>query len=205
VRARTARISQFDRTMPHTKQLSLILGNATRLLNDARLLVDHHRYASAFALAVLGVEEIGKALIKDWEVNKPLAKSKEWQSLHVRKQTAVASLLLGALTVRMFPSGVDGKTLDVDAVTKTFNESDEGHLFALIRDNNLERRKQGALYQDNDLLTSIEEEYAELHVGGVLKIASDAQQALANHAARAVARAFYEISLTNDDGDQTPK
>jgi AbiV family abortive infection protein len=186
--------------MPHTKQLTLILGNATRLLDDARLLVDHHRYASAFALAVLGVEEIGKALIKDWEVNKPLAKSKERQSLHVRKQTAVASLLLGALMVRVFPSGVDWKTLDVDTVTKTFNDSDEGHLFALIRDNNLERRKQGALYQDDDLLTAVEDEYAELHVGGILKIASDATQAIGNDVTRAVARAFYEISLTNDDG-----
>ena len=52
--------------MPHTKQLVLMLGDATRLLGDATLLVDHHRYASAFA--VLGVEEIGKALIE--EINK---------------------------------------------------------------------------------------------------------------------------------------
>jgi AbiV family abortive infection protein len=59
--------------MPDEKQLSLILGNATRLLNDARLLVDHHRYASAFALALLG-EEIGKMLLKSWEAERPLAK-----------------------------------------------------------------------------------------------------------------------------------
>lgn len=35
-------------------------------VDDARLLVDHRRFASAFALGVLGVEEIGKALIEAW-------------------------------------------------------------------------------------------------------------------------------------------
>ncbi|MGY3124998.1 AbiV family abortive infection protein [Bradyrhizobium sp. S3.14.4] len=181
--------------MPDRKQLSLILGNATRLLNDARLLVSHNRYASAFALAVLGVEEIGKVLLKSWEAERPLAKAKERQSLHIRKQTAVASLLLGALTVRMFPNGIDWKAIDFDAVTKAFNESDEGHLLALIRDNDLERRKQGALYQDDDVVTAVEDEYAELHVWGILKIANDAQQALASHGALVVGRAFYESRI----------
>jgi AbiV len=37
--------------------------DAARLLNDARLPADHSRLASAFALAVLAVEEIGKALL----------------------------------------------------------------------------------------------------------------------------------------------
>ena len=42
---------------------TLILGNATRFLNDPRLLVEYSRFASAFALAVLGgVEEIGNAM-----------------------------------------------------------------------------------------------------------------------------------------------
>jgi|GEM_PF-6639714 AbiV family abortive infection protein len=66
--------------MARTQQLSLILGNATRLLDDARLLVDRRRYASAFALAVLGMEEIGKVLLKSWEAERPLARAKEWHS-----------------------------------------------------------------------------------------------------------------------------
>jgi hypothetical protein len=36
--------------------------DASRLLNDTRLLADHSRLANAFALAVLAVEEIGRAL-----------------------------------------------------------------------------------------------------------------------------------------------
>jgi AbiV family abortive infection protein len=43
--------------------ISRTTGNARRILGDARLLSDNQRYASAFALAVLGLEEIGKALL----------------------------------------------------------------------------------------------------------------------------------------------
>ena len=67
------------------KQLSLILGNATRLLDDARLLADNRRYASAFALALLGVEEIGKVLLRSCEAEQPLAKPKKWQSPRIRR------------------------------------------------------------------------------------------------------------------------
>jgi len=84
---------------------ALTLSNATRLLNDARVLVDYNRFAGAFALAVLGVEEIGKALIDGWNADAPLAKPKGSQSFHIQKQTAVASLLVGTLAVRTFPDG----------------------------------------------------------------------------------------------------
>jgi AbiV family abortive infection protein len=183
--------------MADEKRFSLILGNATRLLNDARLLVDHHRYASAFALAVLGVEEIGKLLLKGWEAEKPLAEPKGRTTAHVRKQAAVAALLLGAKMARMFPNGVDWSTLDVDAVTKDFNESDEGYLFRLIRESALDRRKQNALYQDDDALTAVEDNFAEMQVGGIFRIATEAQEALASQATHAPARAFYEIILTS--------
>ena len=70
--------------MADYQQLSLILGNATRLLDDARLLHEHRRYASAFALALLGVEEIGKVLLKSWEAEKPLAKAKVRRTQHLQ-------------------------------------------------------------------------------------------------------------------------
>ncbi|KRR14543.1 AbiV family abortive infection protein [Bradyrhizobium valentinum] len=177
------------------KQLSLILGNATRLLDDARLLVDHRRYASAFALALLGVEEIGKVLLKSWEAERPLARSKERHSAHIQKQAAVATLLNGAFLARMFPDGVNWKTIDFDAVTKTFNDSDEGQLLVLIREGHLDRRKQNALYQDDDQITAVEDEFAEMQLGGILKIASDAQAALASPFNRAAGRAFYESTV----------
>ena len=43
-----------------------IVDNAKRLLGDAELLDDNGRYASAFALAVLSLEEIGKVILGRW-------------------------------------------------------------------------------------------------------------------------------------------
>jgi hypothetical protein len=42
-----------------------------------------------------------------------------------------------------------------------FNESDEGRLFRVIRARALDRRKQNALYQDDDMLIAVEEDFAE--------------------------------------------
>jgi hypothetical protein len=72
--------------MSDRKPFSLILGNATRLLDDARLLVGHRRYASAFALALLGIEEIGKVLLKGWEAERALAKAKDGSRLIFRSK-----------------------------------------------------------------------------------------------------------------------
>ncbi|TQF30905.1 AbiV family abortive infection protein [Bradyrhizobium sp. UNPA324] len=178
----------------HPQQLSVILGKATRLLDDARLLVDRRRYASAFALAVLGMEEIGKVLLTSWEAEQPLAKAKKRYSQHILKQAAVANLLAGALLARTFPHGVDWKMLDTNALTEAFNDSDEGRLLVLIREGHLDRRKQESLYQD-DLITAVEDEFAELHVGGIFDIARHAQEALASPFNRAAARAFYEATV----------
>ena len=90
--------------MTSRSRQTLVLANATRLLNDARILVAHRSFASAFALAVLAVEEIGKALIEHWSEDAPLGKAKS-ASLHIQKQMAVSSLLVGRLAVRTFPEG----------------------------------------------------------------------------------------------------
>jgi AbiV family abortive infection protein len=176
------------------KRRSLTLSNSTRLLNDARLLVDHRRFASAFALAVLGVEEIGKLLLDGWNADAPLAKPKA--SFHIQKQTAVASLLVGALAVRTYPEGsiVDPAGEKLKSLTKMFNESIEGRLFLLIRQQELDKRKQAALYQD-DWLTSVADDFAEEHVNSIFKIASDARDAIDDKFIRRVGRAFYELTL----------
>ena len=44
----------------------MVISNAKRLVRDAVLLKDHERYASAYALAILGLEEIGKVILKRW-------------------------------------------------------------------------------------------------------------------------------------------
>src|SRR5262249_52278852 len=158
----------------------LICSNASRLLDDAQLLLYHRRYANAFALAVLGIEEIGKAILKKWEEERPFSKPRRSESAHLQKQTAVASLLTGALFVRMFGEPPDPRAVDIAAVTKAFSESEEGRVFLAIRARYLEKRKQSALYQDDDMLTAVEDDFAEMHVGSIFKIATEAQAALAS-------------------------
>ena len=84
-----------------------VIANAARLLQDAKLLVDHTRFASAFALAVLGIEEIGKVVLDIWGSAAPLSKPVVRRSTHIRKQAAVSSLLLAAFAVREFGTAVD--------------------------------------------------------------------------------------------------
>jgi AbiV family abortive infection protein len=43
-----------------------VVRNAKHLFRDAVLLNDKGRHASAFALAVLGLVEIGKAILRRW-------------------------------------------------------------------------------------------------------------------------------------------
>src|SRR5258705_10391873 len=91
---------QDNRSAPELGNLSnmddhanpLIMQNAARLLADAKLLADHARFASAFALAVLGVEEIGKVILNVWASAEQFSKPVIRRTPHVRKQAAVGSL-----------------------------------------------------------------------------------------------------------------
>ena len=59
-------------------------------------------------------------------------------------------------------------------VTRIFNESDEGQLFQRIRAQQLDFRKQHALYQ-HDRLAAVTDDFAEEHVASVLQIANNAR------------------------------
>ena len=80
------------------------------------------------------------------------------------------------------------------SLTKMLNESVEGRLFMLIQQQELDKRKQSALYQD-DWLTSVADDFAEEHVNSIFKIASDARDAIDDKFIRRVGRAFYELTL----------
>jgi AbiV family abortive infection protein len=43
--------------------MTLVIANAQRLLDDARLLFEHGRYPTSLSIAVLSMEESGKALL----------------------------------------------------------------------------------------------------------------------------------------------
>jgi AbiV family abortive infection protein len=67
--------------------LSSIRDNAFRLYEDAGLLISNERYASAIALSILAIEEVGKYLILRDDKNNPKAKRLRH---HSAKQSALS-------------------------------------------------------------------------------------------------------------------
>jgi len=68
--------------------MALVIANAQRLLDDARLLCEHGRFPTALSIAVLSMEESGKALL--------MCRSTKQKDLrhHVTKQTDAALQLV---------------------------------------------------------------------------------------------------------------
>lgn len=80
--------------------------NAKRLIDDARLMKRKKRYASAVATAILGIEELGKALIIKWGVKNQASRRK--YPTHVEKQSATFALLSASELIKE-----DSKRLDL--------------------------------------------------------------------------------------------
>lgn len=131
---------------------TLIIANSARLLADAKLLADHGRFASAFALALLGVEEIGKVILDLWGNAEPLSKPIVRRKAHVRKQAAVGSLLLASFAVQEF-GDLDAEVTVTDEVIERVNaalqSSSEGQFLAHAESGVLEKTKHVGLYRDN--------------------------------------------------------
>lgn len=129
-----------------------ILDNARRLVADALLLVEHGRHRTAFAVAVIALEEVGKIVVRRWRtMDKPLTAKR--RSLHLSKQCAVASLLVAA---RLRPQLHDrdrsraalGRLVAASAATFLVSEEGDWQLSAEV--GLVDRRKQAALYRDEE-------------------------------------------------------
>jgi AbiV family abortive infection protein len=139
-----------------------VVSNAERLLADAELLIEYGRFASAFVLAVLAFEEVGKALLWAWGESENPTKARSRVSFHMRKQSAMASLLLARFardTIERHLAEV-GATLEermesihaddtVEVVAKAMFESNEGRLTRLIEIGAVDKTKQAAAYVDH--------------------------------------------------------
>jgi AbiV family abortive infection protein len=134
--------------------LSRIKRNAKRLLRDAKLLSDNKRYASAFALAVLGLEEIGKSILRQWNLSN--------YSGHLNKQLAVSSLLMADALIRSFPKPRKGmidpaeisrpsSDATLKRIVKAAMESEAGRFSKLVDAKALEKIKQFCFYYDGVL------------------------------------------------------
>jgi len=82
-----------DPRSPDSPTMALVVANAQRLLDDAHLLFEHGRYPTSLSIAILSVEESGKALL----MCRPV-KQKDLRS-HVTKQTDAALQLVQVATI----------------------------------------------------------------------------------------------------------
>ena len=112
------------------------------------------------------------------------------------RTAAVSSLLLGELAVRQFREGgvADLEGEKKTTVTRIFKESDEGQLFQRIRAQQLDFRKQHALYQ-HDRLAAVTDDFAEEHVASVLQIANNARGVINDGTSGGLAGVFYRTTL----------
>lgn len=70
-----------------------VLQNTVRLLDDAALLASYKRFATAVALSVFALEEIGKVALKIFDEGPTIDGKRGRSNIHVRKQLAATSLL----------------------------------------------------------------------------------------------------------------
>lgn len=182
-----------------TDDRTLIIENVARLLRDAKLLADHSRFASAFALAVLAIEEIGKVVLEIWDSAEPLSKPKGRRTAHIRKQAAIGSLLLASFAVREFGDlDADGDITDeiVDRVSGAFQSSYEGRFLSHIENGVLEKTKHVGMYRD-DWLTAMSLHAEQFEQSDVTAIFEKARQAIASISDVRVMRTGRAIYETN--------
>ncbi len=147
---------------PQAEKRNEIVSNAARLLRDAKLLVDNERYASAFALSVFALEEIGKVVLDLWGASQSVPKSGKRPSSHLRKQAAVSSLLLAQYTTKELGDLVSSGPMTaelIERVARAMYVSEAGRFARLVGVGAVDKTKQIAFYRDDWL------ESAGLHAG----------------------------------------
>jgi hypothetical protein len=89
-----------------------ILENANRLIEDAEILFSHDRFASAFGLAVLSLEEVGKLLLRLWASDPLMIREKRKYGYHRVKQNVVACLYMANRSVVGIVQYLESQGLD---------------------------------------------------------------------------------------------
>jgi AbiV family abortive infection protein len=178
---------------------TLIIENAARLLRDAKLLAGHKRFASAFALAVLGVEEIGKVVLDIWGRAGPLSKAIVRRTVHIRKQAAVGSLILASFAVEKFGDMDAEVTITDDLlkhVSEAFRDSPEGQFLAHVQSGVLEKTKHIGIYRDDWLTVASlhADQFNEADVTSMFETARRAIAIVGDARIMRTGRAIYETS-----------
>jgi AbiV family abortive infection protein len=128
----------------HDENFMRIVENSKRLAEDATVLRDSNRHLSATILAVLAIEELGKAIIRYWGVSNIASKRKF--PTHVEKQSALFALLSA---YEMYELRELGK-LDVDKHESMHEIGPLSSQFAWARAGFYDHIRMSATYADDD-------------------------------------------------------
>jgi|JI10StandDraft_1071094.scaffolds.fasta_scaffold334985_3 AbiV family abortive infection protein len=142
--------------------------NALRLLDDAAYLADAERYPSAYYLAVVAAEELGKYVMIAWTDFEPDPALNNKKLKHPPKQSAFSAMLMADTLLNAFRKVVGGKVemnaIDIlETITSSALEKDLGRtvlkeietddhtaLFAQSIYSGWQKMKHLALYSDVD-------------------------------------------------------
>jgi AbiV family abortive infection protein len=185
---------------PCDAERTKVVANAARLLGDAKFLSENGRFGSAFALAVLGLEEIGKVILDIWAAAGPLQEGKLRRSSHLRKQLAVAALLLACkAVVAVGNDEIEGPISDelVERVAKALHDSEEGRFNTHVGLGALDKTKQLALYRDDwaDAFGISADQFDQSDVTKIFDTARQAIAAVGDNKLVRVGRAVYETQV----------
>lgn len=178
-----------------------IMENVVRLADDVALLRDADRHASAFVLAVIHLEEIGKLIIRMWRhigLDLPVREQRD----HVSKQSAVFSLVLAADLKDKIISQLHGQAID-EVVIAQMAEQAAGanagiHLVA-AQQRLMQHAKHAGLYVDDgadggDEDTSGGRTFTVAQVDELLRQGVAALRAVSDPKALIIARAVHKVS-----------
>lgn len=175
-----------------------ILDNARQIVADARLLSDHDRQSTAFALAVIALEEIGKITLRRWESIKPVTAKRK--NLHIRKQSAAGALLIAAqmtLPLNDRDRSKDAlRRLVAVAATVVFASLESDWIIA-VEQGLVDKKKQLALYRDEQIPAALQgQKFQSDDVEKIIFYCKAALDAVDDHLVMNVARSIYERRLT---------
>lgn len=178
------------------KAIQPIIENCGGLIDDAILLVKAERYPRAFALNVLALEELGKAIQLRWK-QLGVTTTRQKRSAHIQKQMAVACLLIAEKVLpfyrRFFAGEVSQPVMMVELATAFIN-SDERRFFERVAAIELDRSKQVGFYHDD--VTVATHSRDEIDAAFTLQLSQTLAKAmplLKSEIAVQVAGIFYEI------------
>jgi AbiV family abortive infection protein len=131
------------------EELARVIASGTRLFEDAKLLVEHSRFAGACRIAILGLEEIGRAILDTWDAVEPLPKPQVRRTAQEHRQAAVGSALLAAFAIKEFGVPVGDISDDlIKKIGRAFQHSREARFLRSIGFGMLEKTRQVGLYRD---------------------------------------------------------